>query len=38
MNWEERIANYEKVTGFPKSLFIAADGRVVGTWILGNNY
>lgn len=38
MNWEERIANYEKITGFPKSLFVAADGRVVGTWILGNNY
>lgn len=38
MTWEERIANYEKVTGFPKSLFVADDGRVVGTWILGNNY
>jgi hypothetical protein len=36
--WEDRIANYERVTGFPKSLFIAGDGRVVGTFIMGNNY
>jgi hypothetical protein len=38
MNWEERIGNYEKVTGYPKSMFIAGDNRVVGTWLLGNNY
>ncbi len=38
MNWEERIANYAKETKYPRSLFIAEDGRVVGTWILGNNY
>jgi hypothetical protein len=38
MNWVERIANYELVTGFPKSLFIAGDGRVVGTLIMGNAY
>lgn len=38
MDWPARIANYEKTTGFPKSLFIAADGRVVGTWIMGNDY
>lgn len=38
MTWEERIANYEKETGFPRSLFVAADGRVVGTWIMGNDY
>jgi hypothetical protein len=25
-------------TGFPRSLFIAEDGRVVGTWIMGNDY
>ena len=38
MTWEERIANYVKVTGFPRSLFVSEDGRAVGTWIMGNNY
>jgi hypothetical protein len=38
MRWEDRIENYVKETGFPRSLFIAEDGRVVGTWIMGNNY
>lgn len=38
MNWTERIANYERETGFPASLFIAGDGRVVGTLIMGNDY
>lgn len=36
--WQERILNYEFETGFPASLFIAADGRLVGTWIMGNDY
>lgn len=34
----ERIANYHLETGFPKSLFVGGDGRIVGTWIMGNNY
>jgi hypothetical protein len=38
MQWEDRIDNYVRMTGFPKSLFVAADGRVVGTWIMGNDY
>lgn len=38
LSWEERISNYERVTGFPRSIFVAADGRVVGTWIMGNDY
>ena len=38
MDWEERIENLKEVTGFPKALFISEDGRVVGTWIMGNNY
>lgn len=38
MDWGARIASYAKITGFPQSLFIAEDGRVVGTWIMGNNY
>ena len=38
MDWEARIANYVNVTKFPRSLFVAEDGRVVGTWIMGNDY
>jgi hypothetical protein len=38
MNWQERIDNYVRATGFPRSLFIGEDGRVVGTWIMGNDY
>jgi hypothetical protein len=38
MDWESRIANYDRETKFPRSLFIAADGRVVGVWIMGNDY
>lgn len=38
MNWNDRIANYEKVTGFPQGLFMGGDGRVAGIWIMGNDY
>src|SRR5688572_5090033 len=38
MEWQDRIENYVEQTGFPKSLFIAEDNRVVGTWIMGNDY
>ncbi len=38
MEWAERIDNYVAETGFPRSLFTSADGRVVGTWIMGNDY
>ncbi len=38
MQWQARIQSYEKLTGFPGSLFVAGDGRVVGTWIIGNDY
>lgn len=38
MNWQERIDSYVKETGYPRSLFIGEDGRVVGIWIMGNNY
>lgn len=38
MKWEDRIANYVRATKFPRSLFVAEDGRVVGTWIMGNDY
>lgn len=38
MHWQDRIDHYVRATGFPRSLFVAADGRVVGTWIMGNDY
>lgn len=38
LDWTARIDHYVKVTSYPRSLFIAEDGRVVGTWIMGNNY
>ena len=38
MQWQNRIDNYVRETRFPKSLFVGADGRVVGTWIMGNDY
>lgn len=38
MTWEDRINNYDAETKFPRSLFIAGDGRVVGTFIMGNSY
>jgi len=38
MEWQDRIESYVRLTGFPRSLFIGEDGRVVGTWIMGNDY
>src|SRR6202046_252307 len=38
MDWRERVNSYARITGFPQSLFIAEDDRVVGTWIMGNDY
>lgn len=38
MDWPARLKSYEQITGFPASMFMAADGRVVGTWIMGNDY
>lgn len=38
MTLSERIDNYHLVTHFPESLFIGGDGRIVGTWIMGNDY
>ncbi len=38
MNLQDRIDNYVKETKYPLSLFISEDGRIVGTWIMGNNY
>jgi hypothetical protein len=38
LTWKERIENYEAITKFPGALFVAGDGRIVGTWIMGNDY
>lgn len=38
MNLQDRIKSYHALTGFPESLFVGGDGRVVGTWIMGNDY
>lgn len=35
---QDRIDNYVKVTGYPRALFISEDGRIVGTWVMGNLY
>jgi len=35
---QQRIDNYVKETKYPRSLFISEDGRIVGTWIMGNAY
>jgi hypothetical protein len=36
--WQDRIDSYNQHSSFPNSLFIAGDGRVVGTFILGQDY
>jgi|SRR5215831_4976666 len=38
MNWRERIANYERETGFPPALAVLADGTAFGFFIMGNDY
>ncbi|MCS7316806.1 MAG: protein-lysine N-methyltransferase [Candidatus Dojkabacteria bacterium] len=38
MTLEQRIKSYKEKTGFPESLFISEDRRIIGIWIMGNNY
>ena len=38
LTWQQRLDNYTKETGFPQSMFVSPDGRVYGTWIMGNDY
>lgn len=38
MTNQDRIDNYVAVTRYPRSLFTSEDGRIVGTWIMGNAY
>ena len=35
---QQRIDAYVAATRFPRSLFVGDDGRIVGTWIMGNDY
>ncbi len=35
---QDRIKNYVAETGYPEALFVSEDGRMVGTWVMGNNY
>lgn len=38
LSLQDRINNYVRETAFPRSLFLSEDGRIVGTWIMGNLY
>ena len=38
MTPQERIESYTEKMPFPQSLFLGGDNRIVGTWIMGNNY
>ena len=38
MTLQDRIDNYVRVTGFPRSLFVCDDKSIVGTWRMGNDY
>lgn len=33
-----RVESYVALTKFPRSIFLGEDGRIVGTWIMGNDY
>jgi hypothetical protein len=38
MNLQDRIDHYVAKTGYPRSIFLSEDERIVGTWIMGNAY
>ena len=38
MNWQARIDNMIRETGFPRNTFVMDGGGVVGMWIIGNDY
>lgn len=38
LSLDDRINHYVRATKFPRSLFVSEDGRLVGTWIMGNDY
>lgn len=38
MTPQQRIDHYQSALKFPLSLFVGEDNRIVGTWIMGNDY
>jgi hypothetical protein len=38
MTLQDRLDNYHQTLGYPKATFIGGDGRICGTWVMGNNY
>ena len=38
MNNQQRLDSYYKKLDFPQSVFVGQDGRLTGTWVMGNNY
>lgn len=38
MDWQSRIENYVRETGFPPAFWTDAKGEVYGFWRMGNNY
>ena len=34
----QRLENYYQELNFPQSVFVGEDGRLCGTWVMGNNY
>ena len=38
LHWRQRIDNDVRETGFPLSMFILDNGKVIGLWEIGNNY
>jgi hypothetical protein len=38
MTNQQRIESYCALTKMPRSLFVGEDGRIVGTWIMGQDY
>ena len=38
MDWQARIDNMVRVTGFPRNTFVMEGGGVVGMWTMGNDY
>ena len=38
MTLQDRLDNYHQTLGYPQATFIGEDGRICGTWVMGNNY
>lgn len=38
LSWPDRLANYERESGFPLYLAVGPNGTVFGVWTMGNDY